>query len=176
MDYEYAIGFYVLVCFCVEIRTYRQQNASVAEKKNSFRNYLHIISRYAPPRPRFRSLFSEESQSYPSTYIQEHDTPKINQPTGLSWQQVRALPPVQFSLNVLEQKPGRSPPIGWVPVSLGTCIISPELDFLRLVYAYGQYPGVHDDRCLSFTVHHCMNESRVHSVNVALLVSRDLAL
>ena len=145
-------------------------------KKKTVSETIYTSFPGTPPRPRFRSLFSEESQSYPSTYIQEHDTPKINQPTGLGWQQVRALPPVQFSLNVLEQKPGRSPPIGWVPVSLDTCIISPELDFLRLVYAYGQYPGVHDDRCLSFTVHHCMNESRVHSVDVALLVSRDLAL
>ena len=98
--------------------------------------------------------------------VQEHGTPKINQPTALSWQQVRALPPVQGSPKILEQKSGRSPPTGSHSSSRHPAFFRPGplLDLLNLVYAYGKYPGVHDDHFIYFTVHHLRNESRVRSV------------
>ncbi|CAN0425682.1 unnamed protein product, partial [Ascophyllum nodosum] len=49
------------------------------------KKYIHLIY-LCSTRPRFRPLFSGESQLYLRTYIQEHGRPKINDSIALGWQ------------------------------------------------------------------------------------------
>ena len=63
-DHESAIGCFFLV-FCVELRTYRQQQHLSLDKSSSFKNILHIIFSNAPPSPYILTYTYRRKANYP---------------------------------------------------------------------------------------------------------------